>query len=63
MKTKWYWWVPIVGLFFVEEITGWVYDSEGNERTKRMVTYSYLWGLHLISFPIFITLYILMSKM
>jgi predicted transglutaminase-like protease len=58
-KTKWYWWVPILGLFFIEEITGWVWDSKLEEHKKRVSVYSYLWALHLISASLIIIIFIL----
>lgn len=27
---KFYWWIPLIGLFFIEEIFGWVDDSSEN---------------------------------
>lgn len=41
-RTKWYWWLPIIGLYFIEEISGWAFDAtEILIRVKR-ITMSYL---------------------
>jgi hypothetical protein len=59
MKTKWYWWIPFLGLFFIEEITGWVWDSKLEEQKKKISLYSYIWALHLVSVSIIMMIFIL----
>jgi hypothetical protein len=61
-KTKWYWWFPLLGLFFIEEITGWVWDSKPEEQKQRISYYSSIWTLHLISASIFMMIFILVMK-
>jgi hypothetical protein len=52
--TKWYWWIPLVGLYFIEEMAGWVYDAKIKPiQAKRLgMTYRILL-LHVISLIIF----------
>jgi len=61
-KTKWYWWFPLLGLFFIEEITGWVWDSKLEEQKQRISYYSSIWALHLISTSIVMMIFILVIK-
>lgn len=61
-KTKWYWWFPLLGLFFIEEITGWTWDSKPEEQKKRTSIYSSIWTLHLVSASIIMMIFILAIK-
>ena len=38
LNTKWYWWIPIIGPYFIEYMAGWVFDSiETPVYVKRML--------------------------
>lgn len=48
MKIKWYWLLPILGVFFTEEIIIWVFESEESQLSSRKKIFSYIWLFHLV---------------
>ena len=43
LNTKWYWWIPIIGLHFIEEMSGWVFDGDTElSRANRMAISTYI---------------------
>lgn len=58
-KMKFYWWIPIVSLFFIEEVAGWVYDAETEKESNgRKNYYSLIWVMNLIVVPLIIYFFI-----
>lgn len=48
MKIKWYWWIPVFGIFFTEEIIVWVFEENEENIDSRKKIFSYIWFLHLV---------------
>lgn len=48
MKIKWYWLLPILGVFFTEEIIIWVFENEESQLSSRKKIFSYIWLFHLV---------------
>jgi hypothetical protein len=43
LNTKWYWWIPILGLYFIGEMSGWVFDGTTElSRARRMTISTYI---------------------
>jgi hypothetical protein len=38
---KWYWVIPIIGIFFIEEMIIWLFDNK-DQHEKRKVKFSYI---------------------
>lgn len=57
--TKWYWWIPICSLFFIEEMVGWVWDARLDEyKRQRMAMFYRILIYHIVSI-VFIMYYTL----
>jgi hypothetical protein len=44
---KWYWLLPIIGIFFIEEVATWVFDDI-NQYDQRKLKFSYIWVYQII---------------
>ena len=48
-KTKWYWWIPVVGAFFYNKISEWVWEPESiYDRLDRAQTGKLIMLMHLL---------------
>ena len=57
LNTKWYWWIPILGLYFIEEMSGWVFDSiETSVYVKRMLIAYFNMAYHVLGLVLIILL-------
>jgi hypothetical protein len=57
LNTKWYWWIPIIGLYFIEEMSGWVFDSiETSVYVKRMLIAYFNMAYHVLGLVLIILL-------
>lgn len=49
-RTQWYWWIPVIGLYFIEEMAGWVHDARYKPiQTKRMAMVYRILLVHILA--------------
>ena len=34
-KTKLWWWLPLIGIFFIQEVIAWIFNDKGEEIDNR----------------------------
>ncbi len=57
LNTKWYWWIPIIGLYFIEHMAAWVFDSiETSVYVKRMLIAYFNLTYHVLGLALLILL-------
>lgn len=39
MLKKWHWWIPLIGIFFIEEMVGWIFDSPQETADNRRILF------------------------
>jgi len=48
-KSRGRWFIPILSIFFIEELCGWVLDSKDNEKYYRYVILILMCFIHIIT--------------